>query len=200
MSSILIVGEDELCCVLGTRLVQTCLPTWTLALAPINKRGVTRLAAEIPRYVEYSRHLHPVLCIADTDGRCPATLSSAWQSKGTSDDFLLRLAVQEAESWVLADADALANALAIPSGIVPRDPDNLADAKSILVGLARRSSKRSVRREFVSDFDQTKPGSGYVRALCEVVKANWRAAVASDRSPSLRRAMRRLEELGGRAS
>ncbi len=200
MSSILVVGEDELCCVLGSRLVQACLPTWTLALTPINKRGVTRLAAEVPRYVNYARNVHPVLCIADTDGKCPASLSSAWQAKGRNDDFLLRLAVQEAESWVLADADALAQALAIPPGIVPRDPDNLADAKSTLVGLARRSSKRSVRRDFVSDFDQTKPGSGYVRALCDVVKANWRAIVASDRSPSLGRAIKRLEELGARAS
>ena len=200
MSSILVVGEDDLCCVLGTRLVAACLPTWTLASAPINKRGVTRLAPEVPRYINYARHVHPVLCIADTDGKCPATLSSLWQAKGKSDDFLLRLAVQEAEAWVLADADALAQALAIPPGIVPRDPDNIADAKTTLVGLARRSSKRSVRRDFVSDFDQTKAGSGYVRALCEVVKASWRAAVASERSPSLKRAMKRLEELGARAS
>lgn len=200
MSSILIVGEDELCCVLGSRLVEACLPTWKLALTPINKRGVTRLAAEVPRYVSYARNVHPVLCIADTDGKCPASLSSAWLAKGRSDDFLLRLAVQEAESWVLADADALARALAIPVGIVPREPDNLADAKSTLVGLARRSSKRSVRRDFVSDFDQTKPGSGYVRALCDVVKADWRATIAADRSPSLKRAMARLGELGARAS
>jgi hypothetical protein len=200
MSSILIVGEDELCCVLGTRLVEACLPTWKLAMAPLNKKGVTRLASEIPRYVNYSLNLHPVLCIADTDGKCPASLTAAWQAKGTSENFLLRLAVREAESWVLADADALAQALAIPTRIVPRDPDDLADAKSTLVGLARRSSKRSVRQDFVSDFDQTKPGSGYVQALCNVVKANWRASIASERSPSLRRAMRRLEELGGRTS
>lgn len=200
MSSILIVGEDELCCVLGARLMEACLPTWTLAMAPINKKGVTRLAPEIARYVNYARNVHPVLCIADTDGKCPATLSTAWQAKGTSDEFLLRFAVQEAESWVLADADALAQALAIPAGVVPRDPDSLADAKAILVGLARRSSKRSVRRDFVSDFDSTKPGSGYVRAVCDVVKTKWRAAIASDRSPSLRRAMARLEELGARAA
>lgn len=200
MSVILVVGEDELCCVLGARLVEACLPTWTLATAPINKRGVTRLAPDVPRFVKYARDLHPVLCIADTDGRCPATLSATWQAKGTSNNFLLRLAVQEAESWVIADAEGLAKAIAVAPSIVPREPDKLSDAKSTLVGLARRSSKRSVRRDFVSDLDETKPASGYVQAVCHLVKTTWRAEIAADRSPSLRRAMSRLQTLGTRAS
>jgi hypothetical protein len=197
---ILVVGEDELCCVLGSRLVAACLPEWRLAQEPINKRGVTKLAAAIPRYVEYARHVHPVLCIADTDGVCPATMSAAWQSGAKSDALLLRLAVTEAESWVLADADTLAKALAISPSIVPREPDGLRDAKAAVVALARRSAKRSVRDDFTSPFDRAKPGSGYVTAMCEVVRTQWRAAVAADRSPSLRRAMQRLVELGARHS
>ena len=74
MSRILVVGEDTLCCALGERLVAACLPDWQLAQPSIDTKGVTKLQPSLPRYLSLARSLHPVLCIADTDGQCAVEL------------------------------------------------------------------------------------------------------------------------------
>lgn len=195
---LLVVGEDALCCALGERLIRDCLPDWSLAAPPINTRGVTRLRADLARYARVASHAYPVLCIADTDGQCALHLRRAWIARAPS-GLMLRLAVPEAESWVMADAGAFARGFAVPEGKVPRKPDEIADPKSVVLGLARRSKRRPVRDEVISPLDPTKPGSGYNLHLCALVKTGWRAAVAAESSPSLRRALAALQALGAGA-
>lgn len=195
MSSLVLVGEDALCCALGERLVQQALPDWTLAFAPINVRGVNKLRTALPRYIQQAIHVQPVLCIADTDGACPVTLCKHWLPQAAPPQFLLRLAVSESEAWAMADRSAFASAFGVSVASVPRDPENLADAKREVLQLAARSSKRRVRAEVPSLQDATKPGTGYNDHLCNFVKQGWRAAVAREQSDSLHRAMLALERL-----
>jgi hypothetical protein len=198
MTRILVVGEDALCCALGERLVGECLPGWGLAGPSIDTRGVTRLRASLSRYAEVAAHVQPVLCVADTDGGCAATLPDAWLPKVPA-RLILRLAVPEAESWVLADSARFAEAIAVPVGKVPREPDRLTDPKSAVLGLARRSRVRAVRTEVVSALDPGRPGSGYNEHLVRFVRQCWRAGAASECSPSLQRAVRRLRALASSA-
>jgi len=195
VNHILVVGEDALCCALGQRLVQACLPRWQLALPPIDTKGVTKLRAALPRYIELAQHVQPVLCIADTDGQCPVQLAQQWLPKTASRRLLLRLAVSEAESWALADAAAFASLFAVPLNKIPRKPDDVTDAKGAVLGLAKRSQKRVIRDEMISPFDSTKPGSGYNLHLCSFVTTHWDAGNAAANSPSLRRAMSRLKAM-----
>lgn len=188
MSLIVVVGEDALCCVLGERLVRECLPRWQLAGRPIDTGGVSRLRASLPRYANVAQHLHPVLCVADTDGRCAAELVRAWLPE-SAQRLVLRLAVPEAESWTMADSEGFATALGVPPGKVPREPDRVNDAKAEVLGLARRSRIRAIRSEVVSALDPERPGSGYNLHLCRFVREAWRMPAAVERSPSLRRAV-----------
>ena len=57
MNTLVLVGEDDLCCALGERMVEQALPNWRLAVEPINKRGVTKLKADLNRYVEQALHV-----------------------------------------------------------------------------------------------------------------------------------------------
>lgn len=144
MKQILVVGEDSLTCTLGGRLVAELLPAWQMPLPPIDKKGVTKLIPELHRYIRQAREFRPVLCIADTDGQCVKGLLDQWLPKHIPENFLLRLAVSEAESWLLADNEALASFLEISPARVPRTPDEIPDPKRSLLNLARRSKSRVI--------------------------------------------------------
>ncbi len=193
MPSSFVIGEDALCCALGSKLVREVL-RWDVALPVINTKGVTKLRPAIPRYLPLSR-VSPVLCIADTDGGCAMVMVQQWMSAQVAQNFLLRFAVAESESWVLADSEALALYFEVSVDRLPRCPDDEADAKRTLLKLASRSKRRDIRMEMVSTEDPSRPGVGYNAHLSDFISLYWRPREAAVRSPSLARAVRRLEQL-----
>lgn len=195
MTRIRLVGEDALCCALGVRLVAEALPGWSLAGDPINALGITKLVPNLHRYRQQAQHVQPVLCIADTDHRCPVELLREWSLSTVPESFVFRLAVSEAESWVLADRHATAEFFGVALKHVPEAPERVPDAKRIVLRLASLSRNRSIRQEMVSPTDLHKPGSGYNLHLCRLVAGPWQAARAAANSESLGRALRRLQAL-----
>lgn len=195
MSSILVVGEDDLTCALGDRIVSSLLPSWSIAAPTVNTRGVTKLVQAVPRYSQFARNLAHVLCIADSDGKCPADLLSTWLPKGCPSRLLLRLAVAEGESWALGDRQGIARFFQVPLGSLPATPDQLADAKRELLGIARRSRIRQLRDEMLSPAMPDRQGAGYNVHLRRFIKTTWNPLLAEEHSPSLHRAMNRVREL-----
>lgn len=192
MKQLLVVGEDDLSCALGERLVMDMLPGWSLSAPPINTRGITKLVAAIPRYMQQARYVQPVLCVADTDQKCPVELISQWLPASDEHAFFLRLAVPEAESWVLADREQAARFFGVSIAQIVAQPESLPDPKREVLRLARKSSVRRVRQEVVSQSDINKQGSGYNVHLCGFVRSTWRATRAAEASPSLARAVQKL--------
>lgn len=182
------VGEDGLCCALGERLVQQALPGWSLARASINTGGITKFLPALVRYAQQAQHVQPVLCVADTDMSCAVQLKNQWMPANSTDDFLLRFAVSEAESWLLADREAIALFFGIAEANVPRNPDSLDDPKLEILRLAKRSSGM-LRREMISPNDLQKPGTGYNVHLQKFAREKWRPIVARHHSESLNRAL-----------
>lgn len=198
MGQMFVVGEDGLSCTLGIRLVGGVLG-WSLAQPAVDTKGVTKLVAALPRYAQLAR-LAPVLCIADTDGKCAVNLIRDWTPTHAPDDLILRLAVAEAESWLLADAVEFADFLGVPERRLPDRPDELADPKGALLKLARSSRRRIIRQEVVSAANPAKQGVGYNAHLREFVAHRWQPRRAANHSPSLARAVQRLGALGTSAS
>lgn len=192
MGQMYVIGEDALCCALGTRLVIDVVG-WSLAQPAVNTNGVTKLKKDLARYVSLTR-ICPVLCVADTDGGCASKLREQWLPNPPG-QFLLRLAVTESESWLMADHEALAAFLDVPESRFPDLPDEIDDAKRTILNLARRSKKRMIRQEVISSRDTNKPGNGYNLHLCDFVVRYWSPERAAQRSPSLARAMKRLTQL-----
>jgi hypothetical protein len=198
MSRILIVGEDSLSCALGERLVGVGLPGWQLSGPSIDTKGVTKLVPALRRYVQLATHVNPVLCVADTDGQCALDLITQWLPPSATDRLVLRLAVTEAESWLLADREGFAEALHIPLNKLPTNPDLEPDPKRLLLNLAKKSRTRQIREEVVSNSDPNKQGTGYNLHLAAFVRNGWDARRAAESSTSLDRALRRLQVLGTR--
>lgn len=190
------IGEDAVCCAIGEKMVLNSLPEWGLSKSSINTGGITKLVAAIPRYVQHAAHVQPVLCVADTDGKCPVDLVSTWLPAHATPKFLLRLAVSEAESWALADRVGFAQFFSIGLGNLPQQPDTLLDPKREVLRLARISRVRLVRQEMVSALDPNKRGVGYNTHLCRFIREKWVASRASERSTSLGRALARLADFG----
>ena len=185
MSRIFIVGEDALCLALGQRLAAHCLPQWGLAPPPYNAQGITKLQKNLTRYIDFAGK-QPVLCIADTDGKCAVHLLRDWKIRPRA-QFALRLAVTEAESWVLADRQGFSKEFGVSLTWLPQRPDEERDPKRLIVALAARSKKRLLRGEMVSHFDSGKPGPGYNTHLAAFVGAHWDIENAARHSPSLAR-------------
>lgn len=195
MKTVLVVGEDALCCELGMRLVAHVLPHWVLASSPIPFGGITKLLARIDALVEQSEFVQPVVCIADTDGQCPVDLVNLWKPASAGNKFILRLAHAEAESWILADRSGFSQKFGIPASKIPHITDDLADPKRLLLTLSARSKFRWVRTEIVSEFDLSKRGSGYNVHLCDFVRDGWNLMAARNVSESLDRACQALQGL-----
>ena len=175
-------------------MVRQALPGWSLSRQPINTGGITKFLAALGRYAHQAQHVQPVLCLADTDRRCAVQLRNQWMPANATHEFILRFAVSEAESWLLADREAIAQFFGISKANIPLDPDSLDDAKLEMLRLVRRSSG-ILRREMISTLDSQKPGPGYNVHLQKFALEQWRPAAARVHSASLDRALRNVARL-----
>lgn len=136
-----------------------------------------------------------VFMLADQDSRsqCPPQLIASWIKGPRHPHFLLRVAVMEIESWVMADRRGIARFLAIPSNKIPNDTDALPRPKEFLVGLARSSRKTRLRADMVPEPGAASSvGPGYNSRLAEFVRKDWNIKGASAVSQSLNRTLARL--------
>ena len=100
----------------------------------------------------------------------------------------------EAESWVLADAGNLAVFLGISRGHIPAAPDEILQPKEMIVALAARSRMKSSRDDlFPKPGDTRKVGAAYNPRLIAFIENEWDINAAAASSPSLRRAVDRLQ-------
>lgn len=136
-----------------------------------------------------------VLRDLDDDAACAPALLRRLEVE-TGGLFCLRIAVREAEAWLLADRAALAAYLHVAEAQLPEDPEALEDPKAALVAAARRSRAARIRAGFTA-----RPGSGrpegpeFVPRIERFTRLHWRPDVAAARADSLARALRRLGEL-----
>lgn len=107
-----------------------------------------------------------------------------------------RVAVREAEAWLLADRGAFARFLGVSQARLPRNPETVADPKQEVVNIARHSSKRTVREEIIPAPGAGRTtGPGYVAQMIEFIARHWEPPRAATRSDSLRRSLDRLAAL-----
>lgn len=110
--------------------------------------------------------------------------------------FLCRFAVNELESWLLADRDGIADFLRISVAKVPTNPEMESDPKRALVDLARISKNSQIRSALVpSPRHRGIVGPGYTMTITEFINKKWSPARAEPNSQSLARCMKRLREL-----
>jgi hypothetical protein len=180
------------------RLIETSGAT----IGPLyGKRGKANLLARLSGFNEAARRFPWLVLIdLDSDFPCGPAALSVWLP-APSPWMCFRIAIREAEAWMLGDGDAVASFFGVTVSRVPRDPESLDDPKAALVNLAQRSRRRDVREDMVP-----RPGSGrvvgpgYTSRVMEFVRQSWRPELAAARAPSLRRSLDALEALRARGN
>lgn len=144
-----------------------------------------------------ARYGNPILMLvdfADTSLDCPPAVPLTWLPD-RSPEFLLRVVVNEIESWLLADPQGIADMLGISRVVMPDDPERLDDPKQTLVNLARRSRRKFAQALVPQPGISASVGPGYVSAMQAFVAERWNIEIARQRAASLDRCLLRLGEL-----
>lgn len=132
----------------------------------------------------------------DSKSPCPIAARKNYLGKRAASvhqNFLLRFAVNELESWLLADHDNFARLLGVRADKIASQPDMLPDPKKHLAELARLSSKKTIKADLISATG--KQGRLYLSIMEKFVNEAWDIEAAMRRSPSLNRCVARLRSL-----
>jgi hypothetical protein len=140
------------------------------------------------------------LVLVDLDRfHCAAGLWTEWvPGIRRHPNLLFRVAVREVEAWLLADTANLSRFFGIKQYKAIPDPDKIRDPKSEVLKLASRSPRRAMR-EAVTFKDRRGvlvQGPDYNGTLCRFVEKAWDLETSIQRSESLRRAVRAVQNLG----
>ncbi|MBI2718921.1 MAG: hypothetical protein HY245_04690 [Rhizobiales bacterium] len=167
---------------------------------PREAGGKSKLDPLVPKFLNAARHQQMkwlILRDLDRDGHCAPEL----RGKLLVDDdphLCFRIAVRQAESWLMADFRKMAEFLRVSENRIPTSLDQVENPKEMLVSLARRSRRSDVKTALVPHpRSGLSTGPEYASWMASFAAKHWNLAdaVNSQRSPSLTKAISRLQEL-----
>ncbi len=194
MIPIALATEDELSEAMALRLISE-LKRPHHVMHKLGLRGSGYLRSKMGNWCQMAdRQIMMVLTDLDR-ANCIVDFRNEWLAgRPLPETLVFRIAVREVESWALADHEAMRE-LVGKKGVLPTEPDSLADPKQTFLGFAKIAS-RSVRQDLLKVSDgQLRQGLGYNARLTHWVNTSWNPSRAAARSPSLARARLRLEEV-----
>lgn len=160
-------------------------------------RGSGEIKKKAKQYFPLACDENAVLVLTDfmdAEVECvPVAIKQYIGESNIPQKFLLRFAMPELESWLIADRNNFARLLGINVNKLTNFPEAIHDAKKYLATLAHQSKKKSVKNDFISS--SGKQGALYIRIMTDFVKNTWDINLAMEHSPSLERCIKRLREL-----
>lgn len=184
--------EDALTESLALKILQS-IPTEYATQTVYNRGGYGYLKRIIDGFNNAAKGT-PFLVGTDLDTyECPSALIDDWLTQPKHHNLLIRVAVREAEAWVLADRETFATFLGISVAKVPADVEAVRNPKEKLIELTRASPKKQLREDICPPPHSTrKIGPNYNARLGSFVAGSWDPAIARANSPSLDRTIDRL--------
>lgn len=166
------------------------------------KNGFVFIKEKSYRYHSITKKGNAVFVLTDfADSKCPCIVEACHQYLIThiakpDNKFLLRFAVAELESWLLADRMGISNYLGVPTNKIPVSPDTETDPKQLLVNLARKSKRKGIKSALVpSKYHGGVVGPNYRSTMQKFIENVWDIESARKNSPSLERCVSRLMSL-----
>ena len=196
---IAVAVEDSLSESVAIRLIEEYAAQAEIARVTVLE-GINNVKGQMRNLNQIALYQNPLLVLVDLDNpqSCPPALIRQLRGGLTvSPNMLIRVAVLEIESWIIADREGLANWLGLDVGTIPRNPESLSDPKRTLAQLAVRSRNRGLREAIAPTrvIGTHRTGLGYNDTLGEFVTQHWNPEAARRNAPSLDRAITRIAEL-----
>ncbi|MEK6677205.1 MAG: hypothetical protein AABZ47_16325 [Planctomycetota bacterium] len=189
-----LVVEDELSEAVARRALD-CTGKPFLVGAAYGKTGFGYLKKRILGFNKAAKST-PYLVLTDLDkSSCPPDLITDWFGQTQRHpNLLFRVAVREVEAWLLAHREAFARFCGIAAKNIPKNVDQIEDAKQFLIRLVSKSKRRTVREDIVpSRTSFAKQGPAYNLRMTEFVNRHWDPRIASKCSESLSRTLSALD-------
>lgn len=162
-------------------------------------RGSDYIRRNLAAFNQAAR-IMPYIILTDLDqNECPPALIRQWIHFDLHPDLLFRIAVREAESWLLADRANFAAFLGISSALIQREPETIQNPKEYIAQLARKSRKRKIREDLAPRGTAT-VGKNYNTTLGDFTRHYWDIDVASQHSSSLSGLLSSLNRLAAQHS
>jgi hypothetical protein len=186
--------EDSLSEVVLKRILQWSKRPY--AMGPCyGKRGRSYLQKSLHGFNRAAKGT-PILVLADLNAdECAPALIRQWLSEKKQCNLILRIAVREIESWLLADREGLTQYLHVIKKSIPIEVEKIEHPKEFLIRLAKSSRSRTIREDLVPRPESTATvGPNYNTQLIYFVERKWDIPSACRHSDSLERTVRRLRE------
>jgi hypothetical protein len=196
MTAVYLASEDALAEAIADRLIEEENEGMRVAVH-VGRKGNGYLRKNLPIFIKIS-HTIPVVLFTDLDRcACPAGLINDWLGNIVlPQTMLFRVAVHEAEAWLLADREGFAQFSGVPLHRIPDHPEALGDPKEVLLNLVRRYGKRTIKADILPEKGSTaRVGLAYNQALCTFVQQLWSPHRAGEGAESLKRTRHRIHEL-----
>ncbi len=137
----------------------------------------------------------PFLLLVDLEAECAPIQIKEWLPVPRHHNLLFRVAVNEVESWLLADRAGIASFLGIARKFIPENPDSISKPKQFLINLAKKSPRRALREAIVPSPNTTaRVGPDYNGQLSSFVISVWNIREALRKSDSLCRAVNAISK------
>jgi hypothetical protein len=161
--------------------------------------GKSYILKRLSGYNYSARFRHWVVLLdLDDDAQCAPDAVLRWLPEPAR-LMRLRVAVKEAEAWLLADAERMSRFLGLPLGEMPTSPEDLEAPKRFVVELARRSRRRAIREDMVPLLGSGQAvGPAYTSRMIEFIRdvdSGWRPSVAAEHCSSLRKCIAAISHL-----
>ena len=196
-NTIAVVAEDKLTQAVLHKCIADFLPDFSIARTEV-KGGRGNVQRELGAYVHLAQVM-PVLIGVDLDSdECAPTLIADWKARyGTHQSLIIRVAVCEIESWVIADCKRIAKLINAKSDDITKTPDDLADPKNYFLEAVQATAPADMRNDLIPRNYNRYPriGPAYNIQMCKFVEQRWRPHVAMKRSDSLARAVTAIQNL-----
>lgn len=160
------------------------------------KGGIGYIQKKIRGFNNASRGM-PYFVLVDLDRKkCAPSLIKEWFERSKIHHNLqFRIAVKEAESWLMADRETFADFLGIKKDLIPEDLDKVDDPKRFLINLAKKSLDSEVKHSIIPNEKSTsKIGPNYNGLLGSFIVKHWKVSRAVVHSESLRRTFNRINK------
>jgi hypothetical protein len=132
-----------------------------------------------------------VLVDLDRD-TCPIDKIQCWLTNPQNENLIFRIAVNEIESWIVGDTKNFSKFLHLRENRLKKNVDRIADPKKYIFNLVAESNFNQLKG--ICPKSGARIGPDYNDKLKKFVESSWDPKRAMANSPSLKRAVKRLNE------